>query len=386
MTTQSKPRRGGRRRANGEGSIYQRGDGRWAAQVTLPDGKRRAFYGHSHAEVRDKLRHAQATLSQGVDLPDERLTLAAHLDRWLEESVKPSVRQRTAQRYADLARVHIVPALGRVPLARLTPLAVQKFLNEKLAAGLSPRTVQYMRVTLVRALGQAERWGLVPRNVARLVPGPHVPHRDVPALSPEQARALLAALRDDAYFPLYYLALASGLRQGELLGLRWEDVGLDRLHLRVRQTRTRQGTTADFAEPKMQRSRRQLSLDADTAAVLRAHRARQNEQRLALGPAWEDSGLVFTSARGGALDGRGVTQPFQRQLARAGLPPMRFHDLRHGAASLLLSQGISPRVVVERLGHSQIGVTMSTYAHVIPALDRDAAQLVGGLLAGTGGS
>jgi integrase len=241
------------------------------------------------------------------------------------------------------------------------------------------------RVTLVRALGEAERWGLVPRNVARLVPGPHVPRGDVPALSPEQARQLLTVLRDDPYYPLYYLALAAGLRQGELLGLRWDDIDLDGLHLRVRQTRTREGTISGFAEPKTQRSRRQLSLDPDTAATLRAHRAQQNECRLVAGPAWEDSGLAFTNARGGPLDGRGVTQHFQRSLAKAGLRRMRFHDLRHGAASLLLSQGVSPRVVMERLGHSQIGVTMNTYVHAIPALDREAAALVGSILASATG-
>jgi integrase len=381
MTTGSRPRRG-RRRANGDGSITQRSDGRWCGRLSLPDRKRQSFYGHSYAEVRGKLRDAHAALGQGLALPDDRLTLATFLERWLSESVLPSVRHRTALRYAQLVHTHIVPELGTAPLSKLTPQHVQQFLNAKGKAGLSPRTVQYLRVTLVRALGEAERWSLVPRNVARLVPGPHVPRREVSPLSPEQARCLLTSLKEDPHYALYYLALASGLRQGELLGLHWEDIDFDDRRLRVRYGLTWQDGSAVFAEPKTTRSRRTLALDSDTISVLRAHKSHQSGQRLRAGRSWQDQDLVFTNALGGPLEGTGVTQHFRRALERGGLPRMRFHDLRHGAASLLLSRGVSLRVVMERLGHSQIGVTANTYAHVIPELDREAADLIGGALTG----
>ena len=274
-------------------------------------------------------------------MADERLTVGAFLRRWLEESARPALRPRTFESYRMICERHVIPALGRTRLAKLGPEAIQRYMNRKREAGLWARTVQYQHAVLRRALGQAERRGLVSRNVARLVSPPRVQRAEVRPLTSEQARRFLDPVRGDHLEAVYVLAMATGMRQGELLGLSWEDVDLDAGTLTVRATLQRYRGVYHRSEPKTQTSRRTLALPPAVTSVLRAHRTRQLEQRLLAGPAWTGNAwdLTFTTEAGGPLSSTQVTRRFQAALATAGLPHQRFHDLRHAAATFMLSQG-----------------------------------------------
>lgn len=375
-----------RRRGKGEGSITKLADGRWQARIDLGyvNGrrKRKAFYGKTRREVVEKLKKALADHQQGTLALDERQTVGQFLTHWLENVARPSVRPRTYASYAQLIRVHILPHLGRVPLARLTAQQVQAFLNARHGAGLSARTVQYLHAILRRALGQAEKWGLVARNVARLATPPRVERRVPRPLTVEEARRLLDAVRGDRLEALYTVALSLGLRQGEALGLRWQDVDLEQGLLTVRYQLQRIDGKLVLTEPKTVRSRRTIQLPAIALEALRAHKVRQLEERLKAGPAWQgwDHDLVFTTTIGTPLEARSIVRHFHKLLQKAGLPRMPFHNLRHTAASLLLAQGLDIRVVQQVLGHSQIALTANLYAHVMPVLLKEAAARMDALL------
>jgi integrase len=382
-TSEGQQRRGARRRANGEGTITQRKDGRWEARISLEDGKRKVLYGKTQRAVRDKLIAARRQVQQGLPLPHERLTLGAWLTEWLETVARVSVHPSTFRAYLGYVNHRLLThRTARQALTRVSPSDLDRLFADLRQAGLKPRTVEQIRAIIRRSLNVALKRSLVVRNVATLTDPPHVERNEAPALSSEEARRLLGALRAEPRYPLYAFALATGLRLGELLGLRWEDVDLDTGIVRVRQAAQRIAQETRFVPPKTNRSRRQIVIPASTIALLRSHRARQAEQRLALGSEWGDSGLIFTNDFGAPLVGTSVTNGFQRALARAGLPRMRFHDLRHGTASLLLAEGVNPRVVMERLGHSTIALTLGTYSHVIPALDQEAAMRLDRALGG----
>ncbi|MBA3416200.1 MAG: site-specific integrase [Chloroflexia bacterium] len=363
-----------KRRGHGEGSIKQRADGLWEARVSLPAGQRKSFYGKTRREAQDKLRVALKGLDDGLDLSAGRQTVGQYMARWLADVAKPGLRPSTFKSYESYVRMHIVPDLGRHQLAKLTPQHVQAFLNAKSEAGLSPRTVQYIRAILRRALGQAMKWGLVGRNVATLVDPPRSVKTQVRPLSPEQARAFVEATRGDRLGPLFHVAIASGLRQGELFGLRWEDVDLATGSLTVRYALQRIEGALTLVEPKTALSRRTVTLPASAVAALRAQRVRQLEERLVAGARWRDGGYVFASTIGTPLEPSNVGARLHKLLAASGLPRQRFHDLRHCAASLLLAGGVAPRTIMGILGHSQIGLTMNTYAHLSPELERDASR------------
>ena len=313
---------------------------------------------------------------------DERITLSEYLNRWLYDVAKQRMRPMTWQGYEHLVRLHILPSLGRVRLAKLTPQHVQSLVTQKLREGhLAPRTIQYMHSVLRAALNQAVRWRMVHYNAAAMVSPPRPIHSEVKVLTPDEARRLLTTARGDRLEALYSVALALGLRQGEALGLKWSDLELEAGVLRVRRASQRiphHGT--QLVETKTARSRRTLVMPPIVITALRAHRARQVMARLAEGDRWVDLDLVFPSDRGTLADGPNVTHRFHRLLNKAGLPPMRFHDLRHASPSLLLVQGVYPRVVMETLGHSQISLTMNTYSHVLPAPQREAADRMEAIL------
>jgi integrase len=243
--------------------------------------------------------------------------------------------------------------------------------------------VRYALAVLRRALRQATLWGRVPRNVALLVTPPAATWQERAALTPEQGRALLAAARGERLEALYRVALMLGLRRGEVLGLRWVDVDLVARTLRVAQTVQRVGGKLAIGEPKTRRSRRTLPLPEALARSLTAHRGRQRADRERAGDAWSGCGLVFTTRFGTPLEPRNVVRAFKILLAHAGLPDIRFHDLRHSCASLLVAAGHHPRVVMETLGHSQIGITMDTYAHIYSGTLRAVADTIDLLLPDT---
>jgi integrase len=364
------------RRGNNEGSIYKRGDGRWVSQVWLgyENGKpkRKYLYGRTREEVAGKL--AKATRARDLQLPQEsgRQTVAQFLDHWLESSARHTLRPSTYTSYESIIRIHLRPALGRTQLSQLSPQEVQALLSKQLADGLSPRTVQYTRAILRRALGHAVKWGLVARNVAQLVDAPKVERPASQPFTPDEARAFLAAIKGERLEAMYLTAITLGLRQGELLGLTWEDVDLDEARLHVRKALQWIDGEPQRVEPKTRKSRRALPIPSFLVAALRAHRKRQLEARLQAGDSWGDPDLIFTTALGKPLHPSNVTHGFQRLLERHGLRRQRFHDLRHACASLLLAKGVELKVVQDILGHSQISLTADTYAHVMPAMKKDA--------------
>lgn len=386
------------KRGQNEGSIYERADGTWEAKISLgydATGKRvrKSLYGKTRAEVREKMDQALGRVRRGTYVA-ERQKVGEYLRAWLEESAKPKVRPTTYATYRMYVERHLIPGLGKVYLDKLTPQQVQAFVNAKVREvrtsrgseerTLTPRTVQQMHAILRKALNQAMKWGLVERNVATLIDVPRVTHAEIAPLTPDEAKCLLTAIQGNRLEALYTVALACGLRQGEALGLRWQDIDLTAGTLTVRVQLQRIGRARVLVEPKTARSRRTLDLPAICVAALKRHRARQAEERLVAGAEWEDQGMVFTTTRGTPLDGTTVTHYFQQELEKAGIRRQRFHDLRHACASFLLLQGVSPRVVMELLGHSQIGITMNLYTHVMPSLKRDAADRMHDLLGASG--
>ena len=373
-----------RRRGHNEGSIFQRKDGRWVGVVDfgweMGKRKRKYIYGRTRAEIQERFTSALRSRQQDVEPVGERETVGRFLDRWLQDRVRATVRPRTFQSYSYLVEKHLGPGLGHIRLAKLGPADVQRFLNVKLSEGLKPRTVQYIHAVLRRAVGQALRWGLVTRNSATLVDSPRVRRAEVQALTAKQTGKLLEQIKGDRLEALFSVAVAIGLRQGEALALQWEDVDLKHGTLRVRYTLQRLGKTVELVEPKSDRGKRSIALPAISVAALRSHRLRQRKERLLAGSSWRKSDFVFTSTIGTPLESRNVTKRLQKILVDAKLPRLRFHDLRHTAASLLLAQGVHPRVVMEILGHSQIKLTMDTYSHVVPSLQRDAAAKIDALL------
>ena len=376
------------KRGNNEGSVYKRQDGRWVACITLgyANGRRqrKTAIAATRREAVQRLTQLQHAAEQGLAL-DSDPTVADYLKRWLKDSARPTLRPRTFAGYTSIVTGHLVPGLGRIRLRKLTPADVEVHLRRSADAGLSNRTIQYHHAVLRRALGQAERWGLVARNVARLVTVPRVQRRDVRPLTPEQARLFLSGVKGDRLETLYAVSLSLGLRQGEALGLQWADIDFEARTLAVRHTLQRYNGEYHLDDPKTDRSRRTISLPVPIVDALRRHRAQQNEERLRAGPLWagERWGLVFCNELGEPLDGVVVTRSFQRKLADLGLPAQRFHDLRHAAATFLIAQGVALRVVMEILGHSTIATTADTYGHVMPELQRDATERTAAVLFGS---
>lgn len=359
------------RRGNNEGTVRKRPDGRWEARVSVK-GSQRSFYGKTRDEVSRKLRAAQQSVDQGINLPGERLTVGKYLEQWLEVAVRPAVRPGTYDSYAGHVKHHLTPALGKRSLVSLQPQHVQAMMNELVKEqGLSPNTVLRIRATLRRALNQAMKWDIVGRNVATLVNPPKAERFRVEPLTPDEAIAIIEAVKGHRLEALFTLLLGGGLRVGEALGLRWDDIDLDANRLSVRFALQRIDGKHQLVAPKSASSRRTVSLPQFAVQALRDHQARQDEER----PLWASPSelpLVFTSTTGRPLDGPGVHHAFQKLLTAAGLRPLRLHDLRHGYATLLLAKGVHARVVMELLGHSQITLTLDTYSHVIPALQQEA--------------
>jgi integrase len=308
------------------------------------------------------------------------VTVGEFLDQWLQEVVRPSVRPWTFSGYEVHVRLHLKPIIGSLPLDKLAPTHVQQLMNRKIAEGLNPRTIRYIRGTLRTALNHAVRWSLISRNSAALVSSPRVEQYEINPLTPAEAHVLLQSLKGDRLEALYSVALTMGLRQGEALGLQWQDVDLDLGYLRVSKQLQRIEGRLQLVAPKTARSRRSLAMPATIVSGLREHRIRQDAERKLANERWTEAGFVFAGPEGKPLDGSAISKEFHRVLQRAGLAQRRFHDLRHSCATLLLVQGVSPRVVMDVLGHSQIGPRMNTYAHVIPELRREAADRMDHLL------
>jgi len=342
----------------------------------IVDGHRRyrTVYGKTRDEVAKQLTKLLGQRDDGTMPTAGRQTVADYVTAWLQGK-KNNLRPSTRRSYGWLITKHVVPEIGAVRLEKLQPADVRRMLQHRLDAGLSPRSVHHIRAVLRAALSQAVKDGLIPRNVAKLAEGPTVEETQVTSLSPAEAARFLDAVRGNRLEALYRVALAVGLRRGEALGLRWADIDLESRQLRVVNALQRVNGKLVLVPPKTKRSRRTVSLPEVVVSALREHRRRQLEEQLLAGARWSNQDeLVFTTTIGTPLDGDSVTKAFSVILEKAGIRHVRFHDLRHSCASLLLAQGVPMRVVMEVLGHSTITLTMNTYSHVMPSLLSDAAD------------
>ena len=367
------------RRGNGEGSITKRKDGLYMARywVETPMGKKRkTVYAKTRREIDEKLTKAKADRSRGLIFEGDRETLSAYLERWLSDVVRDTVKENMLENYTYLVRRHIIPELGHLRLKDLKTDQVRHLYRKKLDSGLSNRTVQLIHTTLRKALQQAVSDGILPRNVCEAVKAPRRVKKEMQILTPEQARKFLKAAKGDRLEALYVLAITTGLREGELLGLRWSDVDLEGGKLQVLRQLTRTKNGLSFTPPKRGRSR-VVRLTDTAVAALKAHKAVQNGERLKAGSLWKDNGLVFTSNVGTPVDVGNLTyRSFRPLLKRAGLPQIRIHDLRHTAATLMLGRDVHPKIVQEMLGHSTITQTMDTYSHVLPDMQDQAVSAI----------
>lgn len=361
-----------KRRGNGEGSISKRKDGRWQGlySVQTPEGpKQKSVYGRKRSEVAKKLTEAMAGRDRGLILDDRGLKTGEFLRLWLEDVVKPNKGHRTYATHRQQVETHIAPILGRLKLKDLRKVHIDRLYREKLDSGLAPSTVRRVHAVLHAALEEAVRGDLILRNPAAHANKPKVRQNEREPLDSEQARTLLEAARGDRYEALYVLCLQCGLRQGEALALTWADVDLDTgTAYIIRQLQRRRGEDGEpgrleFYEPK-NASLRKVGLPRRAVSALRDHRKRQAEEKLRIGPLYDDQGLVFANGFGGPLDAQNVVnRHFKPLLKEAGLPPIRFHDLRHSCLSLLAQQGEPIRDLQALAGHASAAFTMQRYTH-----------------------
>jgi integrase len=351
--------------------------------VETPAGpKRKTIYGKERKAVAEKLADALSDRNKGIVFDAGALTVGEFLDRWLSDAVRGTVRESTYSRDKYLLTNHVKPSIGRVRLKNVNALHLQSLYRERLNAGLSPSTVQKIHQVLHKGLAEAVRWSLIPRNPADNVKAPIPTPKEMHPLSASEARRLLEAASEagDRLEALYVLAVHTGMRRGELLGLNWEDVDLANAIVRVRRTLTRtdNGRRLALGEPKTKKSRRTVRLTQRVVEALRSHRARQAEEKLRAGSLYQDQGLVFAGEAGGFINPSNLRQrSFAPLLKRAGLVQITFHDLRHTCASLLFQKNIHPKFVQELLGYASVAITLDTYSHMLPGMGGEAADAMG---------
>jgi integrase len=365
------------------GSIKQQANGSWSLVVDVPttDGKRRQLRRRGFATKREAQAELTAVLSdvqQGSFVRPSKLTFGHYLaDRWIP-AMSPTVRKTTASTYAHMAK-HLGRYLGTVPLGELSGPQLTAVYGKLIEAGLSARSVRYVHVTAHRALKDAVRWHLIPRNVADDADAPRQPSAAPKAWTPEQVSRFLALAANDRWWALWRFAATTGLRRGEIAGLRWEDLDLRAGILTVSHATVVADGRAVESEPKTKRGNRQIALDPQTVEALRAWRKQQLEEQLVMGAGWQGDGRVFVWPDGSALHPAIITKSFGRLVKRAGLPALTIHGLRHSWATAALVAGVPVKVVSDRLGHSSSRVTLDTYTASVPALDAAAAGLVADL-------
>ena len=366
----------------------------WYFDVPDPvTGKRRQYSKggfRTKKECQQALNEALAALRTGAFVEPSQRTVAGFLvDEWLPAMRPPRVRPSTWLSYQRSVERHIVPGLGHLPLQRVTPAQLTAFYRGLLSTGhrrgsggLAPKTVRNIHGALHAALRDAVRWGYVARNVAAAADLPKGMAPEMRVWNPEQLGAFLDHVRTDRLYAAWLLLATTGMRRGEMAGLRWVDVDLDAGRVSPRRPRVVVNHEVLVSEPKTAKGRRSIALDPATAAALREHRRWQLEERLAVGPGWEDSGLVFTWPDGRPLHPERFSKWFEQHARAAGLPKIRLHDVRHSYATAALAAGIPAKIVSERLGHANIAITMDTYSHVLPGLDEQAAGTVAQLILG----
>lgn len=368
-----------RKRGQNEGSIYKHKSGLWCAQVTL-SGKHLSKYFQSQTDARVWIRTTLEQVGNGMTLASAQLTVAEYLNEW-RLTMNDSVRPHTLYQYEQIIRQHIVPRLGSIKMKDLRPEHIQGLYNEKLKSAVSARSVIYIHQVLHKALRQAVKWGKIVNNPTDAVNRPKSRRKEMHVLDDKQARTLLMVVKGTRYEALFWMAISTGMRQGELLGLRWSDIELQSRQVHIqRQVQPASGGGYIFTGPKSAAGRRAIILGEGMMKVLRSHISILQAERQQAGDSWQDNDLVFPSSLGTPWGRRNVLKYYKRFLKQAGLPDIRFHDLRHTAATLMLQQNINPKVVQEVLGHADITLTLNTYSHVSASMQKEAAAKVDELL------
>ena len=363
-------------RGRNEGSISKRKNGTYRAQISIGGGKRISFGATTKVECQEWLRERQHEIDGGFDIKGSGTTLEEYLKEWIKNT-EPSLRAKTAFQYRELMKKHITPHLGQIPLKDITQQRIERFYGDLRQAGVGVRTVRYNHAILHKAFEKAVMYGLLVRNPAHGATLPRIGQQEMSVLDEAQVGIFLTAASGSFYEALYHLAVVTGMRQGELFGLKWSDLQWNTGLLYVqRQVQRVPGKGWGFVEPKTKAGRRPIRLGPGTVDVLRAHNTRQDQLRQSVGKRWVNNNLIFPNGVGNPMEPSNMRLDFNRVLKEAGLPKIRFHDLRHTAASLMLNHNIPVLVVSKMLGHSKPSVTLDIYAHLYHASLNEAAMLM----------
>jgi len=368
-----------RKRANNEGSLYKLPSGNWCAQISL-DGKRISKTFHTQKEGQEWIRKMRGLVDEGLTYNNTRLTVNEFMDSWIT-TIKTIRRKSTWTHYESLTHRYIKPALGNNKLLNLRSEQVQFFYNDLQESDVSIHTIDKIHTAFHAALEHALRLGMINRNPAHFVRPPKIPPKEMAILTDSQASAFLVTLQGHRWEALFHLAIVTGAREMELLGLKWTDVDWVRKVIKIeRQLERADGNGVQFSPPKTKNGRRSINLGKRSMEILRIHYEKHQQLRKEASENWSEHGLIFTTNNGTPIHPRNLLRDFRILLKNAGLPQIRFHDLRHTAATLMLNNGIPIIVVSRRLGHAKASITLDVYGHLIPSMQAEAAELMDELI------
>jgi integrase len=367
------------KRGNSEGSIYKRSNGTWSVQVTL-QGRRLSHTFKTQRECHEWLKKIRGQIDDGMTLASTKTSLGEFLTGWLT-STKTSKGRGTWQHYEQLIRTYIIPNLGGIKVRDLRPDHIQAFYNRLFDEHVGVYTIRKVHTTLHSALQQAAKTGFIGRNPVSYAQPPKEPDIEMDILNGSQVSRLLIAAQGHRLEALFHLAVISGMRQMELLGLQWNDLDWIKQTLKIeRQLLKPDGDGVKFSAPKTRYGKRSIALGTKMIEILRKHYEHQQADQLKACEAWKEYGLIFTTINGTPIHPRNLLRDYKKLLHDAGLPPFRFHDLRHTAASILLAQGIPVITVSRRLGHARASITLDIYGHLIPTIQDEVAELIDDLV------
>lgn len=384
-----------KRRGHNEGSVYQIKDGRWVTSISTGNRKRKYLYSKTKKEALEKLTKARYEQQQGTLVTSPRQSLQTYLTWWLDEVYKPTVRLSTYYNRQLAIKNHIIPALGHISLQALSPKDVQSFYSKmmkpqaksqsgKVQPGLKPQSVKNLHTILHKALDHAVKWEIIVKNVCDLVDVPISVAEEMQYLTLEQAKLLLETSKQYHLETLLTLSVTTGIRVGEMLALRWPDIDLDKKRISIRRTLMHAGRYGiSESEAKTASGKRQIVLPDFVVGLLKQHREDQKAIRENAGSRWLDQNYVFCSRYGNHIQETNLGKTFKKILALAQLPNIRYHDLRHSAATILLAMGVHPKIVQEILGHSNIAITLNMYSHVVPIMHEKTMDDLGNLFNGS---
>ncbi len=363
------------KRGNNEGSIFKRKDGRWCAQVSL-NGRRITKYGKTQKECRDWVNATLDKIDHGLTFDDAQVSLQQYMESWLSGKILAR-RPSTVRNYRRYMNLYILPALGRMRLQAILPVHIRQLYLRMQSEGKGARTIQLVHVTLRCAFAQAVKEGLIGHNPLEAVERPKVETKRYGIFTEEQARTFITAAKGHPNETLFFLALTTGMRKGEILGLMWTDVDWEKSILRVdRQLQPVSYEGGALVPTKTKSGRRHIMVGKVAIALLKEHRERQEMQKAVAGNRWKEHGMIFTTSIGTYIDQTKVSRAFKQILQQAGLPDIRFHDLRHTSISILLDNGTPVNTVQSRAGHSKASVTTDIYGHAMARSQEAAARMI----------